>query len=50
MISYWVVVARRVEDLSRLAGQPGWRPLAGRRGAALWTDDHADLLGLLRWR
>jgi hypothetical protein len=49
MVSHWVVLARRPADLSRLAGRPGWRSLAGGPGAAVWTDDHADLLGLLRW-
>ena len=50
MVSHWVVLARRPDDLSRLAREPGWRPLAGGRSVAVWTDDHADLLGLLRWR
>jgi spermidine synthase len=49
MASHWVVLARRRADLSRLAGLPGWRPLTGRRGAAVWTDDYSDPLGLLRW-
>ena len=50
MASHWVVLARRPADLSRLADRPGWRPLAGGRGAAVWTDDYSDLFGLLRWR
>ena len=50
MNSHWVVLARRPADLSRLAGRPGWRPLTGQRKAAVWTDDYADLLSLLRWQ
>ena len=50
MPSHWVVLARRPADLARLAGRPGWRPLAGPRRTSLWTDDHADLFRLLRWR
>jgi hypothetical protein len=49
MASHWVVLARQGGDLSRLAVRPGWRPLAGPREAALWTDDYSDLPGLLRW-
>ena len=49
MTSHWVVLARRPADLSRLAGRPGWRPLAGQRRAAVWSDDYTDLLSLLRW-
>jgi hypothetical protein len=49
--SHWIVLARRPGDLAQLASRPGWHPLAsGKRGARLWTDDHSDLIGLLRWR
>jgi spermidine synthase len=48
--SHWVVLARRPNDLSPLTDLPGWRPLVGRRGAKLWTDDYTDLLSLVRWR
>ncbi|HEY2155944.1 MAG TPA: fused MFS/spermidine synthase [Isosphaeraceae bacterium] len=51
MPSHWVILARRRSDLDRLASRPGWRPLPdGDRRASLWTDDHCDLFGLLRWR
>ncbi len=49
MASHWVVLARQQSDLSRLADSPGWRPLSGRQGSAVWTDDYADVLSLLKW-
>jgi hypothetical protein len=48
--THWVVLARRQGDLSRLAGQRGWRPLAGGSEVAAWTDDYSNLFGRLRWR
>jgi hypothetical protein len=50
MPTHWVVLARRRADLARLAGRPGWRPLAGGRKSAVWTDDYSGLFRLLRWR
>jgi hypothetical protein len=51
MPSHWILLARRDSDLERLAVRPGWRSLrAGQRRASLWTDDHTDLFGVLRWR
>jgi hypothetical protein len=47
--THWTVLARRPADLSRLAGRPGWRPLAGGNSRSAWTDDYSDLFGLLRW-
>jgi hypothetical protein len=49
-LSHWVVLARRPEDLARLAGQPGWLPLKGPHLTTVWTDDYSDLFRLLRWR
>ncbi|WP_319638909.1 fused MFS/spermidine synthase [Rhodobacter sp. Har01] len=42
-----VVMADSAEALAPLAGDPRWRPLAG-DGGPVWTDDHANLLGILR--
>jgi hypothetical protein len=47
--AHWVVLARRQSDLARLAARPGWRPLAVRPGASVWTDDYSDLFSHLRW-
>jgi hypothetical protein len=49
MLSHWVVLARREADLSRLTARPGWRPLTDRGRVAVWTDDHSNLVHLLRW-
>jgi hypothetical protein len=48
--SQWVVLAREREDLAPIAGRPGWRALGARGSESLWTDDHSDLIRLLRWR
>jgi hypothetical protein len=41
--SHWALLARRREDLGRLADDPRWiAPPQGKR--ALWTDDYASLL------
>ena len=50
MPSHWVVLARRPEDLAKLAAQPGWKELQGGRDVAVWTDDYSDPFRLLRWR
>jgi hypothetical protein len=50
MASHWIALARRTSDLSLLAGRPGWQPLGDGHRSAAWTDDHADILGVLRWR
>jgi hypothetical protein len=50
--SIWVVMARDPEELSTLAAQTGrpfqWRPLEGRPGSPLWTDDYSNLLGVVK--
>jgi hypothetical protein len=51
MLSHWVILARRRADLARLAARRGWHPLSTNKSAAsLWTDDHSDVFGLMRWR
>ncbi len=47
--SQWVVMARDRADLGTLAGDQRWRPLAGRPGASVWTDDFSSILDVLRW-
>jgi hypothetical protein len=46
--STWVAMARRPEDLGRVAADPRWKPCPGRARQA-WSDDHSSLLGLLKW-
>lgn len=60
LYSTWVVLARTRDDLGTLATGMRWEPLAvplsspaNRPGASsagpLWTDDRADLIGVLKW-
>jgi hypothetical protein len=47
--STWVVLARRPEDVARLAGHPRWKPLAAKGGAPVWTDDYSSVLSVMSW-
>ena len=46
--SDWVVMARDVRDIGRLAADPRWRPLAHSGSVRLWTDDYSSLTRV--WR
>ncbi len=52
LASDWVVMARNPEDLETLAADRSrpfrWRPLKGRAGSELWTDDYSNLLGAVK--
>ena len=51
--SIWIAMSPSPATLAHLvsAGEEGkWRPLRPRPGFAPWTDDHATLLPLIRWR
>ena len=52
LASIWVVMARDPADLSALtsdtSGQFRWKPLEGRAGSQLWTDDYSNLLGAMK--
>jgi hypothetical protein len=48
--SQWVIMARDRADFGALAGDGRWRPLEGRPGTAVWTDDFSSILSVLRWR
>ena len=50
--SLWVAMSPSRETLAKLvtAGEEEWRPIRPRPGFAPWTDDHATLLPLIRWR
>ncbi len=45
-------MARDPGELSTLAAQTGrpfqWKPLKGRPGSRLWTDDYSNLLGVAK--
>jgi SAM-dependent methyltransferase len=47
--SIWVVLARQVRDLRNLAEDPRWKPLEGRPGVKLWTDDYSNIPGVFKW-
>ena len=47
--SVWLVMARRADDLDRLAANHLWRPARG-DSAAVWSDDFSSLLSVFRWR
>lgn len=52
LASVWVVMARDPADLGTLPAQTGrafqWKPLKGRPGSELWTDDYSNLLGVMK--
>ncbi len=45
--SHWVLMARRLTDLGKLAHDPKWKEL--KPGRAVWTDDYSNLLSAFRW-
>ena len=46
--SVWVVLARTEDDLGQIArSAPRWVPIVARAGDSLWTDDYANVLGML---
>lgn len=49
--SVWVAAARDPAQLARItAGRKDWKPLLGIPGTQPWTDEHASILGAVRWR
>ena len=49
--SVWVAVTRDPAQLARItAGQAEWKPLLEVPGTQPWTDEHASILGAVRWR
>lgn len=49
MPSIWVVMGRRLSDLGDLAKNHRWKPLSGRLGAKLWTDDFSNIPSVFMW-
>lgn len=47
--SHWVVLARNRRHLGSLADDARWRPLVGRPGMPVWTDDYTSLWGIAHW-
>jgi SAM-dependent methyltransferase len=49
--SVWVAVTRDPAQLARItAGRKEWKPLLEVPGTSPWTDEHASILGAVRWR
>jgi hypothetical protein len=48
--SEWVVMARRPEDLARLAKDPRWQRMEAPLRMRSWSDDHADIFSVLAVR
>lgn len=50
--SLWIALSRSPRTMDRLTGASNarWEPLNPRHGFAAWTDNHASLLPLIRWR
>jgi hypothetical protein len=46
--STWVVVARNVGDLGKIADDPRWQPIAPDPSCPLWTDDATSLWPVLK--
>jgi hypothetical protein len=47
--SIWVVMARDRAVLGKLLEDRYWRPLEGRPGARVWSDDFSNILSVFKW-
>ena len=47
--SDWVVMARRSEDLGRLAKEGRWQPMLGPGKVKVWTDNFSNILSVFKW-
>lgn len=47
--SIWVLVARDMAALGKLADDPRWKPLDTRSGQPVWTDEFSNILSVVRW-
>jgi hypothetical protein len=48
-VSDWVVLARRREDLGKLAEDERWKAAAMNPKVGIWTDDYSNLLSVFLW-
>jgi hypothetical protein len=48
--SDWVVLARRREDLGKLADDERWSAVQTDPQVGVWTDDYSNLLGVFLWK
>jgi hypothetical protein len=47
--SWWVVMARKSEDLKALRGDPRWSVFSPVPGARVWTDDFSNIVSILKF-
>jgi hypothetical protein len=47
--SIWVLVARNVAALGKLADDPRWKRLDTGPGQPVWTDEFSNILSVVRW-
>ena len=48
--SVWVAVTRDPAQLARITAGREWKPLLDVPGTRPWTDEHASILGAVRWQ
>jgi hypothetical protein len=51
--SLWIALspsAATIDALQRASGAEQWTPLQPRAAFAAWTDDHASILPIIKWR
>ena len=48
--SVWVAVTRDPAQLTRITAGREWKPLLDAPGTRPWTDEHASILGAVRWQ
>jgi hypothetical protein len=44
--SVWAVIGRSAKDLGNLADDSRWKPLLGKPGSKLWTDDFSSVISV----
>jgi hypothetical protein len=48
--SQWVVMARSAPEISNLSINTQWRPLKGRKGERVWSDEFSNIVRAIRWQ
>jgi SAM-dependent methyltransferase len=48
--SVWLVMARRADELAKLAADSRWQPSRVDSRLPVWTDDYSSLLSVFRWQ
>jgi hypothetical protein len=48
--SMWVVMSRSKDNIDSLLKDPRWEPLRPDPTVGVWTDDHSNILSVVKWR